>query len=123
MNLTGRPIYQKGQATAKKPKAMRKVSPKKASHKAAEKAQGAHEHMAAVKALPCMACGRAGPSQAHHCTGDQQPRSDWRVIPLCYDCHQSPQGYHAAKRSWVARHGRDCDMLPALGKIMGVDLK
>jgi hypothetical protein len=90
---------------------MRKVSAKKRSRKAEEKAAGAWEHMAAVKALPCCACGASPPSQAHHVTGDKQPRSDWRVIPLCYDCHQGPHGYHAAKRSWVDRHGPDYEFL------------
>ena len=98
-------------SSIKRKTALRHVSHKKLAHKAAEKAQGAWEHMAQVKALPCVICGAAPPSQAHHVTGDKLPRSDWRVIPLCYECHQGPQGYHAAKRSWVARNGPDYSYL------------
>ena len=76
------------------------------------------EHMARVKMLPCVACGCAPPSSAHHVTGDKQPRSDWRVIPLCYDCHQGPQGYHAAKRSWIARHGQDYEFLSVVQNLL-----
>ena len=123
MNIGDRPIYQKGSKPAKTPKPMRQVSKKKAKQKATEKADGAWQHMARVKELGCMACHRPGPSYARHVTGDDKPRSDWRVIPLCYDCHQGPQGYHAAKRSWVARHGPDYEMLPALGDILGYPLK
>ena len=98
---------------------LRPISAKKRAHKAAEKAAGAHEHMAAVKMLPCIACGCAPPSQAHHVTGDKQPRSDWRVIPLCWGCHQGPDGYHAAKRSWVERHGPDFELLPKVAQMLG----
>lgn len=108
-NLTGRPIYQK--TGKRKSKGLNPVSAKKRAHKAAEKADGAWEHMQAVKGLPCCACGAPPPSQAHHVTGDKKPRSDWRVIPLCFDCHQGPRGYHADKRSWVERHGPDYGFL------------
>lgn len=98
---------------------LKPVSAKKRAHKATEKAAGALEHMAAVKALPCIACGAAPPSQAHHVNGDKQPRSDWRVLPLCWACHQGPSGYHAAKRSWIARHGPDFELLPRVAQILG----
>jgi len=97
---------------------IRKVSAKKRARKAAEKANGAWEHMEAVKGLPCCACGAAPPSQAHHVTGDKKPRSDWRVIPLCFDCHQGPRGYHADKRSWVERHGPDYGFLDMVKKTL-----
>ena len=123
MNLTGRPIYAKGQKADKPRKGMRPVSAKKTKHKATEKAAGAHEHIAAVKALPCITCGHPAPSYAHHVTGDKQPRSDWRVIPLCYDCHQGPEGYHAAKRTWVAKHGPDFMLLDQVAKIIAQSAK
>ena len=97
---------------------LRPVSAKKRARKATEKAAGAWEHMSAVKALPCVACGAPPPSSAHHVTGDGQPRSDWRVIPLCYECHQGPAGYHAAKRAWVARHGPDYGLLDAVHEML-----
>lgn len=99
-------------------KPMAKVSAKRKARKATEKAQGAWEHMGRVKSLPCVACGEPPPSQAHHVTGDKQPRSDWRVIPLCYECHQGPNGYHAAKRSWVERHGPDYGFLPVVAEML-----
>lgn len=94
------------------------VSAKRRAHKAAEKAQGAWGHMERVKALPCVCCHAPPPSQAHHVTGDGKRRSDWRVIPLCYDCHQGPNGYHAAKRSWVERHGPDFEFLEVVHCIL-----
>lgn len=99
-----------------------KISAKKSRHKAAEKALGAWEHMAAVKALPCICCGAEAPSEAHHVTGDKMPRSDFRVIPLCCACHRGPDGYHNAKRAWVARYGRDCDMLARVAAMLYNDI-
>ena len=110
------PLARSKPLQARKP--MNKVSAKRKARKAAEKAQGAWEHMARVKALPCVICGAAPPSQAHHVTGDKMPRSDWRVIPLCYSCHQGPQGYHAAKRSWVARNGPDYSHLDRVKELL-----
>jgi hypothetical protein len=74
--------------------------------------------MARVKALPCICCRAPPPSDAHHVNGDGKPRSDWRVIPLCYNCHRGPHGYHAAKRSWVARFGPDYEMLPLVEALL-----
>lgn len=110
------PLTRSKPLQARKP--VNKVSIKRKAKKATEKAQGAWEHMARVKGLPCVACNAPPPSQAHHVTGDNQPRSDWRVISLCYSCHQGPQGYHAAKRSWVARHGPDYEFLPIVAEIL-----
>ena len=104
-----------GPKAPKQPKGPRKpiprISAKKRAHKAAEKASGAWEHMAWVKAHPCAACGAPGPSEAHHVTGDGKPRSDLRVIALCPPCHTGPSGYHKAKKAWVAKHGPDYGFL------------
>lgn len=94
------------------------VSAKRRARKAREKAGGAWQHMERVKRLPCVACGAPPPSYAHHVTGDQKPRSDFRVLPLCYDCHQGPDGYHAAKRAWVERHGPDYLLLPRVADML-----
>lgn len=111
-----------GQKAAKPPKGPRKpiakVSAKKLAHKAAERALGASEHMAWVKSLPCICCGAVAPSEAHHVTGDKMPRSDFRVIPLCYACHRGPDGYHNAKRKWVARNGPDYMLLDAVSSML-----
>jgi hypothetical protein len=99
-------------------KAMRKRSPKRAAYMASSARQDGLEHMGRVKCLPCVACGAPPPSQAHHCTANGMARDDFATIPLCYECHQGPQGYHAAKRSWVARHGQDIDHLPRVAKLL-----
>lgn len=75
-------------------------------------------HMLSVKALGCIVCGAPPTSYAHHVTGDKQPRNDWRVLPLCYSCHQGPQGYHAAKRSWVEKNGPDYMLLPLVERLL-----
>jgi hypothetical protein len=95
-----------------------KQSPKRKAYRASAARLEAVEHMLAVKGLPCVACGKPPPSAAHHVTGDKMPRDDYRVIPLCFDCHQGPNGYHAAKRSWVARHGPDYEFLPIVAQML-----
>ena len=65
-------------------------------------------HMGEVKERDCAACGRAGPSDAHHCVSNFTMRCDWRVIPLCKPCHLR---YHAATRSWEGFHGYDFDLI------------
>ena len=107
-----------GQKSPKQPKGPRGAIParskKRLAYLASEERQDGLAHMAMVKGLSCVACGSPPPSDAHHVTGDGKPRDDMRVIPLCKSCHQGPNGYHAAKRSWVAKHGRDCDFLDAV---------
>lgn len=71
-------------------------------------------HMGRVKACPCIICGKPGPSEAHHVTGGGLPRDDLRTIPLCQQCHTGPNGYHRAKRSWVAANGPDYEFLTAV---------
>ena len=94
-------------------------SDKRAAYMRSAERQDGLAHMARVKMLPCVACGAPPPSQAHHVTGDKQPRDDFRAIPLCYACHQGPQGYHAAKRSWVAKHGPDYLLLDRVAEMLG----
>jgi len=97
---------------------LRPRSAKRAAYMASDERAEGVRHMLAVKALPCIACGAPPPSEAHHVTGDRMPRNDLRVIPLCPACHRGPRGYHLAKRSWVARHGRDCDLLPLVAQML-----
>lgn len=98
---------------------MRRRSPKRAAYMASDARSEAVQHMMAVKGLPCCACGAPPPSAAHHVTGDKMPRNDLRVIPLCWSCHQGPDGYHAAKRTWVERHGPDYGFLRAIIDAIG----
>ena len=107
-NLCGRPIYQK--TGKRKSKGLAPVSVKKRAHKAAEKADGAWEHMEAVKGLPCLVCG-ARPVEVHHLP---DPRSDFRVVALC-PFHPrreyGPQAYHYSRRNFNALHGSDEELL------------
>ena len=119
-NLAGKPpLGQKTGKPAQQPrKPIPRMSAKKRAHKAAERALGASEHMEWVKGLPCICCGAVAPSEAHHVTGDKMPRSDFRVIPLCYACHRGAEGYHNAKRAWVKRHGPDYMLLDAVASML-----
>ena len=113
------PIGLKTGRPAKRPrKPIPRMSAKKRAHKAAERALGASDHMEWVKGLPCICCGAVAPSEAHHVTGDKMPRSDFRVIPLCYACHRGAEGYHNAKRAWVKRHGPDYMLLDAVASML-----
>ncbi len=97
---------------------LRKRSPKRAKYMASPEREAGAAHMLAVKALPCICCGHPPPSYAHHVTGDRMPRNDFRVLPLCYACHQGPQGYHADKANWVAKHGPDYGLLPRIAEML-----
>ncbi len=97
---------------------LRKRSPKRAAYMASAERKDGVAHMLAVKALPCICCGHPPPSYAHHVTGDKQPRNECRVLPLCYECHQGKNGYHAAKASWVAKHGPDYGLLNKVQELL-----
>ena len=120
-DLAGRPpLGQKARKPPKSPrKAIQRRSAKMTAHKAAEHARGGTDHMMAVKALPCVCCHAPPPSEAHHVKDGGKARSDFRVIPLCYECHRGQHGYHNAKRSWRARYGLDCDLLPIVDAMLG----
>ena len=111
------PLGQKQPKAAKAPKPMRKVSAKRATYMESPERQANMAHMARVALLPCMCCG-CKPVEVHHVTGDKQLRSDARVIPLCWACHRGPQGYHNAKRAWVAKYGPDYMMLPKVAAML-----
>ena len=75
------------------------------------------EYMARVKELPCAACGKPGPSDAHHCICGRfgtNRASDFDTIPLCVECHRYPYpgAIHSGKASWVAVHGPDHGFIP-----------
>lgn len=120
MNLTGRPIYVKGQKADKPRKGMRPVSAKKAKHKATEKAAGGTAHMMAVKALGCLICG-AQPAEAHHLP---DPRSDFRTIALCPFHHRTEYGeqaYHFSRRNFNKLHGSDEKLLARTLELLNIN--
>jgi hypothetical protein len=58
-------------------------------------------YLGRVKELSCGNCGVDGPSSAHHILSDAGRRlGHYATIPLCWDCHQSPQGIHGDKTLW-----------------------
>lgn len=72
-------------------------------------------HMARVAELPCVCCGRAGPSEVHHCISgrySQRRNNDLETIPLCAAHHRTgPLAIHASKREWEAEYGMDHEYL------------
>ena len=71
-------------------------------------------HMGRVKQLPCVCCGKPGPSDAHHCRSNGQLRDDFKTVPLCKNHHQGPEGYHTQKETWERLYGPDTDYLAAV---------
>jgi len=92
---------------------------------AAERAAG-RAHMARVKALPCVACGKPGPSDAHHCIHDrfsQRKASDFETIPLCKYCHQwGPNAIHNRPAKWRRINGADHEFLPVVAGMIAREL-
>jgi len=88
------------------------------------------QYMGIVKTFDCIQCGRAGPSDAHHCThrpyeGEHDPydrhpcagrrSGDRDTIPLCKDCHQNgPSAIHKSKDGWRDRNGPDFHHIPSI---------
>lgn len=81
------------------------------------------ERLAKIKQLPCVICGAAPPSDAHHCIHDrfgQRKAPDSETIPLCKSCHQwGPGAIHADKRAWRERHGPDHGYLAMVDDMLG----
>lgn len=95
---------------------LRRVSKKRAKHRASAEGKAGLAYMRAVKGLPCCICGAAPPSEAHHVIcGRYSTRkaSDFDTIPLCAWCHRiGPESVHNAKASFEARHGPDHAFVP-----------
>jgi hypothetical protein len=99
----------------KPPRGLKSPKPKR-------KTSAGMKHMARVKLLPCVVCHQPGPSDAHHCTGGGMARDDFKVLPLCFDCHRGPEGYHAAKATWEAKNGKDYEFLPVVADMLAGDI-
>lgn len=113
----GKPLARTGFTS--KPKPMKAKSAKKAAYRASEEGKAALQYMGLVKQLPCCVCGAAAPSSAHHCISDNTIRDDLKTIPLCYSCHQGPDGIHAAKRTWESANGKDYDYIEQTRRLVG----
>lgn len=71
-------------------------------------------HMHRVKQLPCVICRKPPPSAAHHVFHERygsRKASDFETIPLCWACHQGPDGVHEAKETWALINGFDFEFL------------
>lgn len=99
MNLTGRPVYVKGQ-----------------KRKARSRSPNATElnHWTKVRSLGCQArgCGRANP-EIHHCgTGGGGRKDHMKVIGLCELHHRGEQGIHTlSRRVWEPIFGSEAEHL------------
>jgi hypothetical protein len=95
---------------------MNKVSAKRWVSWASNDGQRGLRYMGYVKQLPCVACGKPGPSEAHHCYHDRygtRKASDFDVIPLCPACHRTDRlSVHNAKATWRETHGPDHGFIP-----------
>lgn len=120
-DLAGRgPLGPKAEKTPRKArKPLPKVSAKKRAHKAAERAAGGLEHMAAVKALPCLVCGAYG-VEVHH---EGFPRSDFNVLPLCPQHHRreyGPGAIHYSRKAFYAAHGSSEELLERVARLLAM---
>ena len=108
-------------------KPMRKVSAKRRSYRASQEGQDALAYMGKVKGLPCVICGAAPPSEAHHCFHGRygaRKSSDYDTIPLCPEHHRTgPEAVHNAKEAWAAKHGPDYSYIPRVRAIINGDDK
>jgi hypothetical protein len=79
-----------------------------------------------VKALDCRACGRHGPSDAHHCRDKpdfderglysrlpamRRKSGDRDAIPLCTECHWL---FHNRRGEFHALYGKDYRMIASI---------
>lgn len=95
-------------------------APKPAKVKGVRKGQN---YLDRVRGCACWACGKPGPSEAHHCRdmpdfderhiytrmpGAGRTSDDRDALPLCSDDHRL---FHLARKEFHRRYGRDYRML------------
>lgn len=71
-------------------------------------------HMGLVATLPCSLCLANPPSNVHHILQGRTPGrkvGPWLTIPLCWHCHQGPQGIHGDKALWKVYKKSEFDCL------------
>ena len=101
----------------KRKTALRQVSAKRRAYRASDEGKAGLAHMGKVKALCCLVCG-SQPVEVHHLP---DPRSDFRVVPLCPFHHRreyGPQAYHYSRRNFNALHGSDEQLLAKTLKML-----
>ena len=138
-DLMGRgPLGQKTPKAKKKPKGMRQVSKKRQDYWLSPQGKADLSYMAAVKGLPCAACGSPAPNDAHHCK--DLPPADYNngmgpyerlpgagmksaardCIPLCPNkCHNfGPDSYHQGRENFHKLHGPDYGFIEQTRKLL-----
>lgn len=122
--LTTRKPLSRGTAQLARTQNVRPVSKRRQKARQSAEGQAGLAYMRAVKMLPCVACGRPGPNDAHHCKDtppdgkpglyDRLPAAgrksgDRDTIPLCPEHHRAPypDAYHTNRTAWAERHGPD----------------
>jgi hypothetical protein len=118
-DLAGRgPLGPKPPKSGPKPrKPIPKQSAKRKAYRASQARADGLAHMGEVAALGCLVCG-ARPVEVHHLP---DPRSDFRVIPLCPPHHRreyGPVSYHYSRRAFNAAHGSDDELLARLADLL-----
>ncbi len=89
-----------------------KKAPKPKASAERKRERAAPGHLDKIRLLPCCACGRPGPSTAHHLKagrGSMTKSPNSRALPLCWDHHVGPEGVEAAgtrnEEAWFAARG------------------
>jgi hypothetical protein len=82
------------------------------------------EFLNEIRKLNCLACGRYGPSEAHHVEtrrhiGDEAHN----LIPLCAEHHRGHNGWHGGKWSFLKSYPHIVEYLEALGWEIDVSLE
>lgn len=110
MNLTGRPVYQKGQRRRSRGKA-RPANAEERRHWEKVRALGCLlEHTVFEGGFEC-----EGPIAIHHCfTGAGGRKDHMKVIPLCHEHHQGAKGIDGqrmSKKKWQEKYGTEAVLL------------
>lgn len=109
MNLTGRPVYAKGNARKARAKPPTKLELR---------------HWEKVRALGCQAkigisvCSK--PAEIHHCgTGAGGRKDHMKVIGLCTHHHRGKQGIHTlSRRVWEPIYGYEDAILIRIERVL-----
>lgn len=81
------------------------------------------EHMGRLKTMRCICCTLLDRKQeqitdVHHIREERTARNDMLTIPLCWDCHQGPNGIHGDKTYLRILKMSEWDLLAATWEIM-----
>lgn len=75
-------------------------------------------HLNWVASNPCCVCG-SFIVQVHHIRHFGEARDDKRTIPLCWNHHLGPDGFHTlGKKVWPEKYGYELDMLKKLNETL-----